>query len=104
MRTGLMLVVALMLLGFGASLAQAQCASCSTPMAYYTTDYTPYLVSYAGGGCSSCGSGYSTGYYPAYTSYYSPAYTSYYAAPCSSCGYSYPYATNYGWRRGGCCW
>ena len=112
MRTGWILPIALIVLGLGASAAQAQCCG-----ATYTADAAPACsTGGCGTSCSSCSSGGSscsdscsscTTYYGAYPYYasdgYYPGYASYSYAP-SYAGYgwgnSYAFRSGYGggWR------
>lgn len=97
MKIGWVLIVALAVLGIGASTAQAQCCG--------DMGYTTY---YAAPAYSSCCSGYFTGYSaPSYYSYYSgysPYYSSYYAPYYSGWGWGgRAWRTGYWGSGGGCC-
>ena len=101
MKTALLVVIVLALLGMTATVAQAQCCGQT-----YVSYYAPACSSC--GGCSSCGSscgwsscgscsscstgcgscGYTSYYYPAtyYYAGYAPYYTGYWPS-CSHCGW-----------------
>jgi hypothetical protein len=98
MKIGWMLLMALAVLGIGASAAQAQCCGDTS----YTTFYAAPAYSSCGTGCfsscnscNSCSSGFS-----GYSSYYTPYYSSYYTPYYSGWGWGgRAYRTGYwGWR------
>lgn len=97
MRRGLVLLVALAIVGIGTAAAQAQC--CGT--LGYTTFYSAPAHSVGWGcGCApcytSCNSCFTPGYTTGYTSYYTPYYSNW---GWGGLGWGRPWRAGYwGWR------